>query len=107
MNSTTALTDLPPAVLAGVGVLIVVQLALQIAALVSLVRTPAERVTLGRRKWLWALIIVLGEIIGSIIWFVAGRTPAPAAEAMPAQPADERAKTAADALYGSPEQGQR
>ena len=97
--------DLSPAVLAGVSALIVVQLALQISALVSLVRTPAERITFGGRKWVWALIILLGEIIGPIVYFAAGRQAAPAEEPVTAAPATQRAEHAADTLYGAVDAG--
>jgi len=96
------LADLPTNVLIAVGVLVVVQLTLQIIALVSLAKTPAERVTIGGKKWIWAVIILLGEIVGAIIWFVAGRTPAQAAEVVPGTATADRARNAADALYGAP-----
>jgi len=95
------LSTLSPTTLAVVVGLVLVQFGLQIAALVSLARTPSERLTLGGRKWAWALIILLGEIIGAIVYFVAGRQPAPAAEHVQAVPASDRASAAADALYGA------
>jgi len=98
-----ALADLSPTVLAGLSALVLVQLALQISALVSLVRTPAERITLGGRKWVWAIIILLGEIIGPIVYFAAGRQSAPAEEPVTAAPATQRAAHAADTLYGAAE----
>jgi len=101
------LSELSPVVLAGVGGLVLVQLGLQVAALVSLVRTPGERLTLGGRKWAWALIIVLGEIIGAILYFVAARKPALVAEKPHSAATADRARSAADALYGpatTPEQ---
>jgi len=94
--------DVPTNVLIAVGVLVVVQLTLQIIALVSLVKTPTERVTIGGKKWIWAVIIILGEIIGPIIWFVAGRSPVQAAEVSPGTATADRARNAADALYGAP-----
>lgn len=82
-------------------VLILVQVGLQLAALVHLIRTPAERVTIGGRKWAWGLIIVFGELIGPILWFAMGRKPAEV---------DQRARTSAgaagsavDTLYGPKE----
>lgn len=80
-------------------VLIAIQLTLQITALVQLVRTPADRITIGGRKWAWAIIILLGEIIGPIIWFVAGRKPAAATGTVQAPEAAER-QAAVDSLYG-------
>lgn len=49
--------------------IILIQLGLLIAALVDLVRRPAT----NGPKWLWALIIVFINIIGPIIYFIAGR----------------------------------
>jgi hypothetical protein len=50
--------------------IIVIELALMLAALVDLVRRAKTR----GPKWMWALIIVLVNFIGPIIYFVAGRT---------------------------------
>lgn len=93
-----AFAGLPAAAVVGIAVLIVVQLALQVTALVQLVRTPAARVTVGGRKWVWALIIVLGEIAGAIVWFIVGRKPASVEVSAGASDAD-RARRVADALY--------
>lgn len=99
MESLSQSLDVPVAALLGIGLLIVVQLTLQVIAVVGLVRTPAARVSLGGRKWLWVLIIVLGEIVGPILWFAAGRTAAPADDSA-RRPNEEQKRSAADALYG-------
>ena len=96
-----AITDLSPALLAAIGALVAVQLVLQVAALVSLARTPASQLTLGGRKWAWAIVIVVGELIGAIVYFAVGRLPAPARDLPAAAPAPGRAQAAADTLYGS------
>lgn len=49
--------------------LIVLQLVLMIAALVDLLRRERTR----GPKWVWALIIVLVNMIGPIIYFLLGR----------------------------------
>jgi hypothetical protein len=49
--------------------IILIQLGLMIAALVDLVRREQTR----GPKWVWALVIVLVNYIGPIIYFVAGR----------------------------------
>ena len=95
------LQNLSPTLLAALGALIVVQLALQVSALVSLARTPESRVALGGRKWLWVLIIVLGEILGPIVYFAGGRLPAYAEDRPSTVPASGRAQAAADTLYGA------
>ena len=49
--------------------LVVLQLGLQIWALVDL----AKREATNGPKWLWALIIIIGELLGPVIYFIAGR----------------------------------
>jgi hypothetical protein len=83
------------------GVVVLVQLTLQVIALVQLARTPADRVSLGGRKWAWLLIIVLGEIIGSVLWFVLGRTQGTASDVAASGDAASQ-RSAVDALYGQP-----
>lgn len=102
MNGSEALSGLSTPVIVGISALVLVQLTLQVIALVQLVRTPADRVTIGGRKWAWVLIIAFGEIAGPIIWFAAGRKPAPADDVRAQTPAADRATAAADALYGAP-----
>lgn len=48
---------------------LVIQLALLVAALVDLIRRPRTK----GPKWLWAVVIVLVNFIGPIVYFVAGR----------------------------------
>ncbi len=50
--------------------LFAVQLIVQVVALVDLYRR--EQVT-GGKKWIWVLVIVFGEILGAIIYFIFGR----------------------------------
>jgi hypothetical protein len=90
---------LPVPALAAIGVLILVQLTLQVLALIDVAKRPAAHLTLPR--WGWVAIIVLGEILGPIVYWVAGRKPAPAVETRPGVPADMRASDAADLLYGT------
>jgi drug/metabolite transporter (DMT)-like permease len=49
--------------------LIVVQLALMIVALLDILKREKTR----GPKWLWILIVVFGEMIGPIVYFVVGR----------------------------------
>jgi hypothetical protein len=49
--------------------LLLIQLALMVTALVDLARRHKTR----GPKWLWAVIIILGELIGPIVYFVIGR----------------------------------
>lgn len=95
------LQTMPWWMLAGLGVLVVVQLTVEIWALVDLYRRPADRVVLGK-KWVWVLIILFVNLVGAIVYFAVGRVPAPAAEVTPDTPTSDRAARAADALYGEP-----
>lgn len=52
--------------------LFVIQLALMIGALVDLLKRENQQVT-GGNKLIWVLVIVLVNLIGPIIYFVAGR----------------------------------
>ena len=48
---------------------LLLQLGLMIAALVDLGKREKTR----GPKWMWALIIILGELLGPILYFVIGR----------------------------------
>lgn len=49
--------------------LVLLQLILMIVALVDLSKREKTR----GPKWLWVIIIILGELIGPIVYFVIGR----------------------------------
>ena len=89
-----------PTVAAFVLVLIVVQVATQVYALVDLARRDAVR---GGRKWVWALVIALGNLPGAIGYLAAGRpTPeAPSGGGSGTSTAGrEAARRAVESLYG-------
>ena len=76
-----------------------VQVALQVYALVDLARR--EQVY-GGKKWVWALIIVLGNLLGAIGYLVAGR-PEKAVDVSGSGASTagrEAARRAVDAVYG-------
>jgi hypothetical protein len=77
--------------------LVVVQVALLVFCLVDLARRNAVR---GGRKWVWALIIVFGNLPGAIAYLVAGR-PAPTLDESGGVSAvgSDAARRAVDALY--------
>ena len=52
--------------------IIIIQLGLQIFALVDLARQPQERIK-WFNKWVWVAIIVIGELLGPIVYFVLAR----------------------------------
>lgn len=49
---------------------ILIQIGLQIYALIDLSRTSKVR---WNNKWIWVAIIVLGEIIGPLVYFLAAK----------------------------------
>ncbi|HEX9093094.1 MAG TPA: PLD nuclease N-terminal domain-containing protein [Coriobacteriia bacterium] len=102
MNTSLPISDVPAWVLVVGGVLVVAQLGFEVFALVHMLRRPADQLTLGGRKWLWAIIILFVNWIGAILYFVAGRKPAAAVEVAAATPIADRAAVAADSLYGGP-----
>jgi drug/metabolite transporter (DMT)-like permease len=51
--------------------ILIIQIGLQIYALVDLYRQPGEKIKWS--KWLWVVIIVLGEILGPIVYFILAR----------------------------------
>jgi len=61
----------PEQIIALVAPIIVIQLGLMIAALIDLER-DARRVR-GGSKLVWALVIVFVNVVGPILYFVAGR----------------------------------
>jgi hypothetical protein len=75
-----------------------VELALVVFCVIDIVRRPA---VLGERKWIWIVIVLLFNLIGSIIYLAIGRAQPP-----PPEPRAEagatagRVAAAADILYG-------
>jgi hypothetical protein len=61
----------PEQILALVAPIIVIQLGLMIAALIDLERN--ERRVRGGSRLVWALVIVFVNVVGPILYFVAGR----------------------------------
>lgn len=101
-EASAAFTALPLAAQVAIGLLILVQVSLQVFCLFDLTRH--ERVV-GLPKWGWLLVIVLGELLGPILYLAIGRKvpvtaedPLRAATAPPAT--TDRAERAADVLYG-------
>lgn len=105
MNAATALTKvdlstLPLGAVIAVGALLIIELALDVIALVDLYRRPLARVALGN-KWVWVAIIVLVNLLGAILYFAVGRKPAQTVDGPPSSPRGSSASDVADRLYGS------
>ena len=77
MESTLELPVWPTWMLIGVGLLVLVQIAIEIYALVQLLKTPDERLMFGK-KWPWVLIILFVNLVGAVVFLAAGRLPTPA-----------------------------
>jgi drug/metabolite transporter (DMT)-like permease len=69
MESTASTTDNLLQFLPYIIPLIILQLILLTVALVDLVRRERTR----GPKWLWAILIIFGELVGPILYFVIGR----------------------------------
>ena len=112
MESFAEATGMPSWALLPLILVAVVQIGIEIYALVVLFKTPDERLQFGK-KWPWIIIILFVNLVGAIVFLVAGRKPAAAVDplaqgALAAQaPAAERAARAADVLYGSPGDDER
>jgi hypothetical protein len=102
-----ALLALPTPVLVGLGLLLLVEIALDVIALVDLYRRPVDRVVFGN-KWVWVAIIVLVNTIGAILYLAVGRKPVQRVEPLrPSESATTRTANAADILYGAPKDADR
>ena len=101
MGTNLDLSTIPVGVLIVLGVVLLLEIVLDVVALVDLYRRPVARVALGN-KWIWVAVIVLVNLIGAILYFAIGRKPAPAGEEPAVKPARSAAEIA-DALYGDPD----
>lgn len=91
----TDLSALPGWALLALAVVLVAEITLWVVALTVLFRTPQERLTLPR--WVWVLIIVAVQIIGAVVFLLAGRRPAEVDETRRTPVGVE---SAVDTLYG-------
>ncbi|PJJ63291.1 PLD nuclease N-terminal domain-containing protein [Compostimonas suwonensis] len=97
MRTNLDLSTVPLVVLIGMGVLLLIQIALAVVALVNLYRRPAATVATGN-KWVWVVVIVLFSFIGPILYFAIGRKQEQAVD----HPVVEQRRSSADiadALY--------
>lgn len=93
------LSSLPVPAIAALVVLVIIQLSVEIYAIVDIIRRPADRIT-GGNKILWLLLVVFVNLVGAIVYLVGGRKPAVVAET-PHAPSDRSAaREAVDTLYG-------
>jgi hypothetical protein len=99
LDKLARLVSLSPLVAAILLALAVVQIALQVYALVDLAR---RNVVEGGNKWVWALAVLVGGLLGAIAYLAVGRPP-PKVDTPRAAGAstsgDEAARHAVDVLY--------
>ncbi|HVP10096.1 MAG TPA: PLD nuclease N-terminal domain-containing protein [Phycisphaerae bacterium] len=97
-----SLSGIPPAGLIALGLLACLQLVLQVLALVDLVRREREP---QPAKWVWCIIVILGGLIGAIVYWAVGRRTAPTAHIpLRSEEAGARSNRAMDLLYGQKKQ---
>lgn len=94
------LTALPTPVLIALGILVVVQLSLEIYAIIDIIKRPADRIT-GGNKALWIVLVVFVNLVGAIVYLAVGRQAAPAADDGAAPASGDAAARAVDTLYGT------
>ena len=99
MATNADLSSLPTGVLVGLGVVLLLEVALDVFALVDLIRRPVALVAFGN-KWIWAALILLVTVIGAVLYLAVGRKPTPAVEQQVAAPKRSSAEIA-EALYGN------
>ncbi len=99
MRTSLDLSTVSPVVLIGMGVLLLLQLALAAVALVNLYHRPAATVATGN-KWIWVAAILILSFIGPIGYFAFGRKSAQAVD-QPAAGQKRSSTEIADALYGT------
>ena len=94
------LGGLPRAGVIALLVLLSIQIILQVVALVDLAK---RRTVPGGKRWLWALVIVFGNLVGAVVYLAVARIPGPG-ELAPgsSEDAGTASRDALDRLYGSP-----
>jgi xanthosine utilization system XapX-like protein len=86
---------LPAPLVVAILALAFIQVGLQIFGLVDLVRRPWVP---GGRKWVWALVIVAGNLVGAVVYLALGRRPAPPVDQRGNED-DESRQRALDRVY--------
>lgn len=96
--SSINLSAISPWAVVALCVLAVVEVILDVIAMVDLYRRPAADVVFGN-KWIWVVIVLLVNTVGAIVYLVVARKPAILPEGATALP-QVRSQDIADALYG-------
>ena len=100
LELATSLSAISPPVLAVLGAVGLIQIGLDVFALIDLYRRPAAQVAIGN-KWIWVAIILLVNILGPILYLAIGRRPPPAADVSGQERRPpEQVENIVDSLYG-------
>ncbi len=101
MELAGQLSSVPGSVLIVLAALVLLEVGLDIFALVDLYRRPLAQVVIGN-KWIWVAIIVLVGLLGPILYLAIGRKPAPAIEGSgSAGRSPKQVDNVIDSLYGT------
>ncbi|MDP2183284.1 MAG: PLD nuclease N-terminal domain-containing protein [Actinomycetota bacterium] len=92
------LLNLPTPALVAIVVLGTAQIALELYAVIDIVRRPADQI--AGTKVMWILIVVFVNLIGAIVYLLVGRKPATVTQSEAAVAQGDAARTAVDTLYG-------
>ncbi len=93
------ITSLPGPLLVAIILFGIVQIAVEVYAIVDIIRRPADRIVGDKKIW-WLLLVLFVNLIGAVIYLVAGRKPVQVDVARPLEPVADVARTAVDSLYG-------
>jgi hypothetical protein len=101
MELAARLSTIPTPVLIVLAALALVEIGLDLVALVDLYRRPTPQVVIGN-KWIWVAIILLVNMLGPILYLAVGRKPAPAVQSSGATGRERKqVDNIVDSLYGT------
>lgn len=92
------LSSLPTPALIALVVYGIVQISVEIYAIIDIIRRPADRI--AGPKFMWVLIVLLVNLIGAIVYLLVGRKPAPVTQEGASVAQGDAARNAVDTLYG-------
>jgi len=93
------LTALPTPALIALIVFAVVQVSVELYAIIDIIKRPADRIV-GEKKWVWIVLVLFVNLIGGIIYLLVGRKPAEVVETQASNATPDVARDAVDTLYG-------
>jgi hypothetical protein len=101
MELAASLSTIPTPLLIVLAAVALVEIGLDLVALVDLYRRPTAQLVIGN-KWIWVAIILLVSLLGPILYLAIGRKPAPAPESSgaAARPG-KQVDNIIDSLYGT------